>query len=190
VRNALVLVAVVAALALAGCASKSEEKNKPKNLTEPDVRAKLTATQTSTALREVKDDTTREALTRHFELRAREARRRSQRDYAVEKILIGEDIGIGGGLKLTRVFALAHEYDASSFTTFLESAEFIGARVHQAHRIEVGRSSTQLASLEFLDLDRAALRTYRFAAKDPPCCPSVVVDRVYVMRGITLEEMR
>lgn len=181
------LAALGAGLLGCGCASKPVELPKP--ITEADVRAKLNVGQTTVALGELKDDRARELLERHFESRQREARRRGLQ-YALERALIGEDISIGAGARLQRAFALVHEYDANGFTSYLEAVEIIGGRVRQTLRSPVGQSGKQLATLEFVDLDRAALRTYRFADKDPPCCPSLIVDTLYAWRGLTLEVLR
>lgn len=179
--------AIGAALALAGCASEPEDLLKP--ITEAHVRAKLNAGQTGTALRELKDDRAREMLERAFEARRRDAQRRGLQ-YAVERVLIGEDIGIGAGARLQRAFALAHEYDATTISSYLEAIELIGGRVQQTLRAVVGQNGRRLATLEVVDLDRAGLRTFRYAENDPPCCPSVIVDTFYAWRGLTLEELR
>lgn len=181
------LAALAAALIACGCASSPADAPKP--ITEADVRAKLTSAQTGNALRELKDERAREVLERHFEARLRDARRRGLQ-YTVERVLIGEDMSIGAGARLQRSFALAHEFDATTISSYLEAIELIGARVQQTLRVPVGQNGKQLATLEFVDLDRAALRTYRFAEQDPPCCPSLIVDTIYAWRGVTLEVVR
>lgn len=179
----------VLGFALLACGCAGEPTSAPKPITETQVRAALDSTQTAAALRQINDERVREVLARHFETRARDAKRRGLQ-YSVEKALIGEDIGIGAGARLQRAFALAHEYDDSTLTSYLEAIEIIGTRVQQTLRALVGQSGKQLATLEFLDLDRAAVRTYRFAQNDPPCCPSIIVDTLYAWRGLTLEPVR
>lgn len=179
---------MAAALVLiGGCASESADMPKP--ITEADVRTKLSTGQTGAALRELRDERARELLERAFEARRRDAQRRGLQ-YAVERVLIGEDIGIGAGARLQRAFALAHEFDDKTISTYLEAVELIGGRVQQTLRTIVGQSGKRLATLELVDLDRAGLRTYRFAEKDPPCCPSLIVDTIYAWRGLVLEELR
>lgn len=179
----------VLSIALLVCGCAGEPASEPKPITETQVRAALDSTQSAAALRQIRDERAREVLARHFETRLRDARRRGLQ-YSVEKVLLGEDIGIGAGARLQRAFALAHEYDAGTLTTYLEAIEIIGARLQQTLRAVVGQSGKQLATLEFLDLDRAAVRTYRFAPNDPPCCPSIIVDTLYAWRGLTLEPVR
>ncbi len=183
----LLLVALAVALLVSGCASQSAEAPKP--ITEADVRAKLSTDRTAFALRELKDDRARELLDRAFESRRRDAQQRGLQ-YAVERVLIGEDIGIGAGARLQRAFALAHEYDDKAITSYLEAIEIVGGRIRQTLRSTVGQNGKRLATLELVDLNRAGLRTYRFAENDAPCCPSVIVDAIYAWRGLTLEELR
>ncbi len=183
----LLLVALAVALLVGGCASQSAEAPKP--ITEADVRAKLSADRTASALRELKDDRARELLDRAFDSRRRNAQQRGLQ-YAVERVLIGEDIGIGAGARLQRAFALSHEYDDKAITSYLEAIEMVGGRIRQTLRSTVGQNGKRLVTLELVDLNRAGLRTYRFAGNDAPCCPSVIVDTIYAWRGLTLEELR
>jgi hypothetical protein len=173
---------------IVGCKSV-EPPPKVIPITTADVRALLNNDQTRTALATLKEESIREIVVRHINERQRDARDR-RRLYTVEKILQGEDVNIGNGVRMVRLYALAHEYENTRFWTYLEAIEIVGTRMHQSLRAEVGKSGERLATLEFLDLDRAALRTYQFTAKDDPCCPTRVVDTLYAWRGITLEEMR
>ncbi len=194
IRGYLALMYVTASLglgAIAGC-SMLEPTPKVEPITAADVRAKFTDDQTRNALSRLQEETIRDIAARYVIDRGRDARDR-RRSYVVEKILQGEDINIGNGVRMVRLFALGHEYEAGGgapFWTYLEALEIVGTRLHQSLRAQVGQSGERLATLEFLDLNRAALRTYAFSATDKPCCPTRVIDTVYAWRGITLEEMR
>ncbi|MFM9883406.1 MAG: hypothetical protein ACKVQT_10295 [Burkholderiales bacterium] len=183
---AAILVGAVAVMP--GCAT-TEPAPKVEPITTADVRAKFSADQTRVALSVLKEESIREIAARYVDERQRDAHAR-RRVYVVEKVLQGEDVNIGNGLRMVRLFALAHEHDPERFRTYLEAIEIVGNRLHQSLRAQVGSSDQRLATLEFLDLDRAALRTYQFAAKDAPCCPTRIVDTIFAWRGITLEEMR
>jgi hypothetical protein len=174
--------------AIAGCKTV-EPPPKVIPITAAEVRALLNSDQSRIALATLKEESIREIVARYVTERQRDARDR-RRLYTVEKILQGEDVNIGNGVRMVRLYALAHEYENERFWTFLEAIEIVGTRLHQSLRAQVGRSGERLATLEFLDLDRAALRTYQFTEKDAPCCPTRVVDTLYAWRGITLEEMR
>ncbi len=177
---------------LTGCAT-TESTPKVEPITTAEVRVKFSEDQTRIALATLKEEAMRDIAARYAAVRQRDARDR-RRVYVVEKILQGEDIYIGNGVRIVRLFALGHEYesalDTAQFWTYLEAIEIIGTRLHQSLRTQVGQSGERLATLEFLDLDRAALRTYQFTAQDKPCCPTRIVDTLYAWRGITLEEMR
>ncbi len=188
VLRAAAAILVGAVAVIAGCAS-TEAPPKVEPITTADVRAKFTGDQTRVALSALKEESIREIAARYTDERQRHAHTR-RRVYVVEKVLQGEDVNIGNGLRMVRLFALGHEHDAERFWTYLEAIEIVGTRLHQSLRAEVGSSDKRLATLEFLDLDRAALRTYQFAAKDAPCCPTRIVDTLFAWRGITLEEMR
>jgi hypothetical protein len=173
---------------IAGCKTV-EPTPKVVPITTADVRALMNSDQTRIALATLKEEFIKEIVARYITERQRDARDR-RRLYTVEKILQGEDVNIGNGIRMVRIYALGHEYENDRFWTYLEAIEIVGPRLHHSLRTQVGKSGERLASLEFLDLDRAALRTYQFAAKDDPCCPTRVVDTLYAWRGITLEEMR
>ena len=193
-RGYLALLYSAASLVLgltAGC-RMLELTPKVEPITTAEVRAKFTDDQTRSAVSILQEETIRDIATRYVIDRRRDARDR-RRTYVVEKILQGEDINIGNGVRMVRLFALGHEYEAgvdAPFWTYLEALEIVGTRLHQSLRAQVGRSSERLATLEFLDLNRAALRTYAFRANDKACCPTLVIDTIYAWRGITLEEMR
>lgn len=173
---------------IAGC-STVEPTPKVVPITTADVRALLNSDQTGIALATLKEESIREIVARHIAERQRDARERRRR-YAVEKVLQGEDVNIGNGVRMVRLYALTHEHENERFWTYLEAIEIVGTRLHQSLRTQVGKSGERLATLEFLDLDRAALRTYQFAPQDDPCCPTRVIDTLFAWRGITLEEMR
>ena len=185
---AAILVGAIFVAVMPGCAS-TEPPPKVEPITIADVRARFAGDQTRVALSALKEESIREIASRYADERQRDAHAR-RRTYVIEKVLQGEDVNIGNGLRMVRLFALGHEHDAERFWTYLEAIEIVGTRLHQSLRAQVGSSDKRLATLEFLDLDRAALRTYQFAAKDAPCCPTRIVDTIFAWRGITLEEMR
>ncbi|MFN0301588.1 MAG: hypothetical protein ACKVQU_14685 [Burkholderiales bacterium] len=185
---AAILAGAILVAVMPGCA-RTEPTPKVEPITIEEVRARFAGDPTRVALSALKEESIREIASRYADERQRDARTR-RRTYVIEKVLQGEDVNIGNGLRMVRLFALGHEHDAERFWTYLEAIEIVGTRLHQALRTQVGSSDKRLATLEFLDLDRAALRTYEFAAKDAPCCPTRIVDTIFAWRGITLEEMR
>ena len=103
------------------------------------VRGPIDSDQTRIALATLKEESIREVVARHFTERQRDARDR-RRLYAVEKILQGEDVNIGNGVRMVRLYALAHEHENERFWTYLEAIEIVGARLHQSLRTQVGTS--------------------------------------------------
>ena len=147
---------------LTGCAApKSEEK--PKLITEAQVREKLNPTQTSRALAALGDPAVREPIDRYFARRSRELQPKGLK-LAVDRALLGEDVGIGDGLALRRVFVLFHQYNDSSFDTQLAAFELVGGAVRLALTAPVGGSGRALATLDEIDLDRAILSVTTFGA--------------------------
>jgi hypothetical protein len=125
-------------------------------------------------------------IERHLGERARAARGRGAR-LAIETLRVGETMGIGGGLAMTRVFALYHEYDEREFVTYLEGMELVGANLRLAARLPVAGSGRGLAQLENVELNRAVLKVHTRTDKDPPCCPTRAGFIAYHLTGFSLE---
>ena len=179
----------LAALALiAACATKPDKPPAPPP-TESEIRKRLNDAQTALALDELKELTVREQMERHFQERRRDAARR-QRQFAAERAVVAENIGIGNGLALVRVFSLYPEYDDKTFTTYLAATELIGGRIRTALATRVGALGDRFASLDFVELDRAVLKVALYREKEPPCCPTEIGQVVYTLRGMSLEPLR
>jgi hypothetical protein len=155
--------------AMSGCSTKAPPPPKPP--TEAELRSHWTPEETDRAIASVRDIAAQQALGRHFAERAREAQGRGMK-LVVESILLGEDMGIGGGLSIVRLFALYHEYDDSSFVTYLAAFEVIDGRIRTEFRRPVGGSKAAFVRLDFAELNRVILKVYSFDPKDQPCCPS------------------
>lgn len=186
--RAAACLAIVAAFALGACATP--KKPPPKPPTEVEYRTeRFTAERTRDALASIPELPLREAIDRHIAERGRAARGRGMR-LTVDKILIGERMGIGGGMELVRAFVLYHEFDAKTFTTWLEGIELVGGTLRAAFRQPVGGAGKDLATLAAVDLNRAYLEIYTRTDKDPPCCPSELGQIGYSMTGFNLEPLR
>jgi hypothetical protein len=185
VRGRVVVLAVVFTAVLAGgCASTPKEP--PKRVTESDVRARFTAERSEQALAKVEDATIRNVMRRQLAERSRAALARGAR-VAIEAVRVGEKMGIGQGMNLERVFALYHEYDATTFTTYLEGVELIGGALRTAMRQPVGGTGKGFAELFEVELNRAVLDVYFFKDGDPDCCPSETGRTAYYLTGFGLE---
>ncbi len=182
--------AVIAAALLAVACSTQKPDPKEKLLTEAQMRAKLNDAQTSRALAELSDPAIHDAIERYFTRRGRDLRTRGLK-LAVDRAMLGEDIGIGDGLALKRVFVLFHEYNDAAFNTQLAAFELLGgATIRLALVAPVGGSGRAFATLDAIDLDRAILGVATFDEKDPPCCPSIAGQSAFQLRGLTLEPLR
>lgn len=167
-RSLLALALLCVALgALGGCFSKPPAKPP----TEAEMRSHWTSEQTARAIASVNDAPTSAALNRYFARRAGEAHERGMK-LSVESVMVGEDMGIGGGLSMKRLFALYHEYNDEQFASYLAGLEVIDGRVRDDFRRQVGGSKIAFVKLDFAELNRAILTAYTFAQGDPPCCPS------------------
>ena len=175
------------AVVLASCASKRPEPPKPR--TESAIRELLNDAQTRTALDAITDAPVKEALERQFRERAREAAR-TGRKLVVERALLAENISIGNGLSLARVFTLHHEYDGKTFATYLNASEHLGGKIRTSLYARVGALGERLAAIDLVELDRVLLNLSLYEEKDPPCCPSKVVQTLYGLRGLTLEPLQ
>lgn len=182
-----IAIALVLALTLGACATPKPPPPKPPS--ESDYRERFTADRTRAALASVPELPLREALDRHVAERGREARSGGRR-LTVDRIAVGERIGIGGGMELVRVFVLYHEFDARSFTTWLEGVELVAGRIRAAFRQPVGGSGKELAVLAGVVLNRAFLEIYRHREGDPLCCPTERGEIAYSMTGFALEPLR
>jgi len=160
--------AALAAAVLAACAA---DKPPPKAPVESELRAQWAADDPGKALEAVKDPALRESLRRWFADRAREAAGRSMK-LAVGSVATAEEIGIGGGLSIVRLFAVYHEYDESRFVSRLAGIEAVGGRIGTEYRRTVGGTGVAFVSIKFTELNRVILDTWRFEKSDPPCCPS------------------
>lgn len=184
--------AVIAAALLAVACSTPKPDQKEKLLTDAQMRAKLNDFQTSRALAELTDPSVHDTIERYFTRRSGELRARGLK-LAVDRAMPGEDIGIGDGLALKRVFALFHEYNDTTFDTRLAAFELVGgagATIRLALTAPVGGSGRAFATLDAIDLDRAILSVTTFKEKDLPCCPSVAGQTAFQLRGLTLEPLR
>ena len=184
--NARLRIALTAvAMALTAC---SVTKPTPP-LTEPGIRARFNDAQTTSALAKIDNPLQRDLLRRHFEERAQSARGRGLR-LALDDVRIGEHMTLGGGMALERTFALYHEYSERGFTTYVEGIESLGGRVQGAYREPIGGSTTGLAAIELVELNRVILRRYAWQASDPRCCPTQLESIGFMLTGTTLEAMR
>jgi hypothetical protein len=163
--------ALVVGLLLALCAGCASKPPPPKPLTEADLRKNWTPDQTEQVIQSVANPDVRQVLDRFFHERARDAARHGLK-FAVDSIMVGEDMGIGGGMSMKRLFALYEEYDDDHFASYLAAFETIGGRLQSEYHRQVGGSKIGIVKLEFTELNRIILTMYTFAPGDTPCCPT------------------
>ena len=182
------LVLVLALAVLAGCA-QPKLVEKPKLLTETEMRAKLNEAHSAQALAAIGDRAVREPIERYFAQRSQDLKPRGMK-LAVDRALVGENMGIGDGLALRRVFVLFHQYNDVTFDTLLAAFEVVGGSLRLALTKPVGGSNRAFTTLDEIDLDRVILSVTTFSEKDLPCCPSVTGQTAFQLRGVTLEPLR
>lgn len=188
-RPAAALPLVVLGLALlaalcGGCASKPP----PKPPTEAELRKHWTPEETQQVINSVADPDVREALDRFFHQQARDASRRGLK-FAVDSIAVAENMGIGGGMSMKRLFAVYQEYNDDQFTTYLAGFETVGGRLQSEYHRRVGGSRIGFAKLDFVELNRAILTMYTFAPGDPPCCPTKQGQTGFQLGPTSLEQL-
>jgi len=176
---------LAAAAVCAGCASKEPP---PKPPTEAEVRSHWTDEETTKVLNGLDDAAARAALTRYFAAQAREASQHGMQ-LAVESIKVGEDIGIGGGMSMKRLFVLYHEYDDQRFISYLAGFETVAGRLQSEYHRPVGGSKVGIAKLDFVELNRAIITLYAYAPGDPPCCPTKVGKTGFQLGAASLEPL-
>jgi hypothetical protein len=176
----------MAALLVAACSSAP--KPPPPAPTEAQIRERWSASVTDRVSESVKDPATRQALLRYFGARERAARA-SGMQFTVESIALGENMAIGGGLSMQRVFALYQEYNNERFVSYLAGLEILGGRIQTEYHRPVGGSGKAFVKLEFAELNRVILQSYRFDDKDPPCCPSHEGRTGYQLNPSNLDEL-
>ena len=182
--HGVVLLITALSFALSACGLKPVKPPTP--LTESAVRARFTAERSEQSLAQVRDAATRETMRRQLGERARSARAQGRR-LAIESIRAGEQMTLGQGMRLERVFALYHEYDDKTFTTFLEGVEIVAGTPRVALRQPVGGPGRGFVELSEVELNRAILEVHLFKDGDAKCCPTDIGRTAYYLTGFSLE---